>query len=215
MSTGALDPLIHNPERLRVVAILAALPGGDALSVARLQDMIGPAPGTLITRLHELGHAGYVRADRSRGHKAQTTVALTRGGRDALDRYTAVLRQLLEAASREHEPPAPGMRAGDADRDAVAAALSEHFAYGRLTLGELTARLDATLTATTHGELSRATRDLPDLTVPPAPVSPSRWKRQDQGTSPARAPGRADGEQSHALTAEAPAARRAGRGASD
>ena len=33
MSTGALDPLIHDPERIRIVATLAALPDGDALSV--------------------------------------------------------------------------------------------------------------------------------------------------------------------------------------
>ena len=31
MSASALDPLIHNPERLRVAATLPALPGGDAL----------------------------------------------------------------------------------------------------------------------------------------------------------------------------------------
>ncbi len=29
MSTGALDPLIHDPGRLGVVATLAALPAGD------------------------------------------------------------------------------------------------------------------------------------------------------------------------------------------
>jgi hypothetical protein len=189
MSTGALDPLIHNPDRLRVVAILAALPGGDALSVARLQDMIGLAPGTLITCLHELGHAGYVRAEKARGGRAQTTVTLTRGGRDALDHYTAVLRQLPEAAGQYHQAPAPGMRAGDADRDAVAAILSEHFAHGRLTLDELTARLDATLTAATHGELSQVTRDLPGLTVLPAPVSPSRRKRARPGHKPGQGPG--------------------------
>jgi hypothetical protein len=66
------------------------------------------------------------------------------------------------------EPLAPGTRAGDADRDAAAAALGEHFAQGRLTLDELSARLDATLTATTHGELSQAAQDLPDLTPFPA-----------------------------------------------
>jgi DNA-binding MarR family transcriptional regulator len=189
MTAEILDPLIHNSDRLRVVAILAALPGGDALSVARLQDMIGLTPGNLITRLHELGHAGYVRADRTRGDRAQTTVALTRSGRDALDRYTAVLRQLPEAASQNHQAPAPGMRAGDADRDAVAAALSEHFARGRLALDELITRLDATLIATTHGELSQVTWDLPDLTVPPAPVSPSRRKRARPGRKPAEGPG--------------------------
>jgi DNA-binding transcriptional ArsR family regulator len=44
MSTCALDPLIHDPERLRIVATLAALPHGDALTVTRLQDMIGLPP---------------------------------------------------------------------------------------------------------------------------------------------------------------------------
>jgi hypothetical protein len=66
------------------------------------------------------------------------------------------------------------VRAGDADRDAAAAALGEHFAQGRLTLDELDARLDATLTATTHGELAQAAWDLPDLTVRPARVSPGQ-----------------------------------------
>jgi hypothetical protein len=67
--------------------------------------------------------------------------------------------------------PAHGTRPGigaTADRDAAAAALGEHFAHGRLTLDEFNARLDATLTATTHGELSQAAQDLPDPTVFPA-----------------------------------------------
>jgi hypothetical protein len=41
MNTGALDPLLHHPGRLRFVATLAALPDGDALSVSRLRDTIG------------------------------------------------------------------------------------------------------------------------------------------------------------------------------
>jgi hypothetical protein len=174
MSTGALDPLIHDPERLRIVATLAALPDGDALSVTRLQDMIRLPPGGLITCLRELDHAGYVRTEKTGGDRAPTTVALTCQGRAALDRYTAALRQLPWVARQDHQAPAPGMRAGDADRDAAAAALGEHFAQGRLTLDELNARLDATLTATTHGELSQAARDLPDLTVL------SAWVRRAQ-----------------------------------
>jgi DNA-binding transcriptional ArsR family regulator len=51
MTTEALDPLIHAPVRLRIVAMLAALPDGDALSFTRLQDMIGLTPGNLITHL--------------------------------------------------------------------------------------------------------------------------------------------------------------------
>jgi DNA-binding PadR family transcriptional regulator len=189
MSTGPLDPLLHDPERLRVVATLATLPDGDALSVTRLQDMIRLPPGNLITCLRELGHAGYLRTGKTGGGRAQATVALTCQGRAALDRYTAVLRQLPRVARQDHQAPAPGVRAGDADRDAAAAALGEHFAQGRLTLGELNARLDATLAATTHGELSQAARDLPDLTVFPARVSFPRGRRARPGHKPGPAPG--------------------------
>jgi DNA-binding PadR family transcriptional regulator len=193
MSTGALDPLIHDPGRLRIVATLAALPDGDALSVTRLQDMIRLPPGSLITCLCELGRAGYLRTGKTGGGGAQTTVALTCDGRAALDRYTAALRQLPEEARPDRQAPPPGMRAGDADRDAAAAALGEHFAQGRLTLHELNARFDATLTATTHGELSQVTWDLPDLTVLSARVSLSRGKRARPGHKPGPAPGQGAG----------------------
>ena len=49
MSAEALDPLIHVPARLQIVAALAALPAGDQLSFKRLQDMIELTPGNLIT----------------------------------------------------------------------------------------------------------------------------------------------------------------------
>jgi DNA-binding MarR family transcriptional regulator len=161
MSTSALDPLIHNPQRLRIAATLAALPDGDTLSVSRLRTMIGLPPGSPIIGLPELGRAGYVRTHASIDDTAQSTVALTARGRAALNRYTTALTQPPGALIR----PAPGMRAGDADREAAAASLAEHFAQGRLTLDELIERLDATLTATTHGELAQAAQDLPDLTV--------------------------------------------------
>jgi hypothetical protein len=189
MSTGALDPLIHNPQRLRIVATLAALPGGDALTVTRLQEMTGLPSGSPVICLRELGHAGYVRTEMTGGDTAQATVALTCQGRAALDRYTAILRHLPEAAKQDHQAPAPGVRAGDADRDAAAAALAEHFAQGRLTFDELSARLDAALTATTHGELSRAAQDLPDLTMFSAQVRFPRRKRARPGHKPGKPPG--------------------------
>ena len=143
--------------------------------------MLGLTPGSQITRLRELDHAGYVRTEKTGDDTAQTTVALTCDGRAALDRYTAALRQLPRVTRQDHQAPAPYVRVGDADRDAAAAALGEHFAQGRLALDELDARLDATLTATTHGELSQAARDLPDLTVLSAQLSPARGKRATPG----------------------------------
>ena len=97
MTTDALDPLIHVPARLRIVATLAALPEGDTLSFTRLQDMIGLTPGNLITHLRKLEDAGYIGTVTTGTRPASlTTVALTREGRAALDSYTATLRDLLE-----------------------------------------------------------------------------------------------------------------------
>jgi DNA-binding MarR family transcriptional regulator len=161
--SAAFDPVIHKPVRLRIVATLAALPDGDALSVARLRDLTGLTPGILTARLRELDEAGYAATGQAaRGGQAQATVALTRQGRAALDRYVAVLRNRpSRLAGYDHGTPATHVRIGDSDRDATAAALGEHFAQGRLTLDELHVRLGTTLTATTYGELRQALRDLP------------------------------------------------------
>jgi DNA-binding transcriptional ArsR family regulator len=96
MTVEELDPLIHVPARLRIVATLAALPDGDTLSFTRLQDMIGLTPGNLITHLRKLEDAGYVDTEKTgNGQTSRTTFALTHQGRTALERYTAALRDLL------------------------------------------------------------------------------------------------------------------------
>jgi DNA-binding MarR family transcriptional regulator len=99
MTTNApngLDPLIHVPTRLRIVATLAALPDGGTLSFTRLQDMIGLTPGNLIIHLRKLEDADYVSSEKTgNGAGSKTTVALTPNGRKALDSYTQALRELL------------------------------------------------------------------------------------------------------------------------
>lgn len=96
MSADALDPLIHVPARLRIVATLAALGEGDALSFTRLQDMIELTPGNLITHLRRLEEAGYLRSEKTGGGAgSQTSVALTQRGRAALEGYREALRSLL------------------------------------------------------------------------------------------------------------------------
>jgi DNA-binding transcriptional ArsR family regulator len=97
MSQDELDPIIHVPARLRIMVTLAALPEGDNLSFTRLQDVIGLTPGNLITHLRKLEDAGYVRTEKTgSGVTARTSVYLTHDGRTALDRYTTVLRRLLD-----------------------------------------------------------------------------------------------------------------------
>ena len=96
MTLDALDPLIHAPARLQIMATLAALPDGDALSFTRLQDMIRLTPGNLITHLRRLEDADYLTSEKTgAGPASRTSVALTHRGRAALDDYTERLRGLL------------------------------------------------------------------------------------------------------------------------
>jgi DNA-binding transcriptional ArsR family regulator len=102
MTDAELDPVIHVPARLRIMITLATLPDGDDLSFTRLQDLIGLTPGNLITHLRKLEDAQYVTTVKSgRGVTARTAVSITRQGRSALDRYTAIVRDLLDSVSSE------------------------------------------------------------------------------------------------------------------
>jgi DNA-binding MarR family transcriptional regulator len=96
MTVEELDPLIHVPARLRIVATLAPLSDGDTLSFTRLQELTGLTPGNLISHLRKLEDADYIQIEKSgNGRGSLTSLALTRLGRAALDNYTATLRDLL------------------------------------------------------------------------------------------------------------------------
>jgi DNA-binding MarR family transcriptional regulator len=96
MTADELDPLIHAPARLRIVATLAALPKGDALSFTRLQDMLELTPGNLITHVRKLEDAGYLTSEKTgNGTASRTSIGLTGRGRAALEAYKAELRGLL------------------------------------------------------------------------------------------------------------------------
>jgi DNA-binding MarR family transcriptional regulator len=108
MTSGELDPLIHAPTRLKIVATLAALPDGDALSFTRLQDMLELTPGNLIIQLRKLEEAGYLGSEKTRnGSTQKTTVTLTPQGRKALAAYTQALRNLLGGLDEEARPANP------------------------------------------------------------------------------------------------------------
>jgi hypothetical protein len=71
-------------------------------------------------------------------------------------------QQQGQAAPRPYAEPAEGdLRASDADRERVAAALRDAYAEGRLDAEEHSQRLDAAYAAKTLGELVPLTRDLP------------------------------------------------------
>jgi hypothetical protein len=74
----------------------------------------------------------------------------------------------------------PEMRASDADRDRVAAALREHCAQGRIDVDELNDRLDGVYSARTLGDLQKVTDDLPEEDLYELPVP--AWRQ----STPAR-----------------------------
>ena len=101
-------------------------------------------------------------------------------------------------------PPGPhALRIGDAERDAAAADLGEHYAAGRLTFDELSERLDAAFSAKTFGQLARIMADLP---------GPGRlpWRAGPRGTGERPGPGPYRGDWQPARVHEPPADR-AGR----
>jgi len=80
-----------------------------------------------------------------------------------------------------------GLRIGDADREAAAAALREHFAQGRLTMEEFQHRLELVFAAKTDQDLAMITVDLPP-SVASLPSSPAgRGSSYDSGSRDRRA----------------------------
>jgi len=76
----------------------------------------------------------------------------------------------------------PGPRVPDADREAAAARLREHYAQGRLTLEEFHHRLDAVFKATTQSQLAAIARDLPRTeSRPPLPSTATGNGRERAG----------------------------------
>jgi hypothetical protein len=76
----------------------------------------------------------------------------------------------------------PDLRIGDAEREAAADHLREHFAEGRLTQEEFTDRLDGVFAAKTQSQLSAVSKDLPQPAARPSAPLPvaaaTGWDRE-------------------------------------
>lgn len=88
----SLDPVIHAPARLRIMASLAGLSDGDTIKFPRLQKVLDMTGGNLLTHLRKLEDAGYVRSEKA---GRTTMLALTSAGRAAFETYRQSLRDLL------------------------------------------------------------------------------------------------------------------------
>ena len=84
-----------------------------------------------------------------------------------------------------------GIRIGDAERNALAENLREHYAAGRLTMEEFQERLDAAFAAKTDLDVDKLTEDLPhsiSYTAPWPPRADGSLRVRPQGGGRRQAP---------------------------
>jgi DNA-binding MarR family transcriptional regulator len=95
-----LDPVIHAPKRLRIMAILTTF---DHVTFALLQQRLALAAPDLSKQLRALQEAGYVKTSKTgRGPGSETWVSMTRRGLKAYRQHVEALRAVIdtpEAAS--------------------------------------------------------------------------------------------------------------------
>jgi DNA-binding transcriptional ArsR family regulator len=90
---GDIDRVIHEPARLMVVALLAAVVEAD---FQYLRQATGLTQGNLSAHLSKLEEAGYVAIEKSfRGKYPLTICRLTERGTEVLNNYRKVIRAAL------------------------------------------------------------------------------------------------------------------------
>ena len=90
---GEFDRVIHEPARLMIVALLAAVAEAD---FQYLRQATGLTQGNLSAHLSKLEEAGYVAIEKTfRGKYPLTICRLTERGTEVLNNYRKVIRAAL------------------------------------------------------------------------------------------------------------------------
>lgn len=94
INVGSIDPLIHEPSRLMIMAQLYVVQSADFLFLQRQTQM---TPGNLSAHLRKLEDAGYVEITKEFiERKPHTALALTKKGRDAFKQYRRNIKQIAD-----------------------------------------------------------------------------------------------------------------------
>ncbi|QTE28607.1 MarR family winged helix-turn-helix transcriptional regulator [Pengzhenrongella sicca] len=90
-----LDPLLHEPARL---SILAALTPAEYIAFSALQRLIGVSKSALSKHISALADAGVVVITSSPADKRTRRIALTEFGRESFDTYLHRLEEIVRSA---------------------------------------------------------------------------------------------------------------------
>jgi DNA-binding MarR family transcriptional regulator len=92
-----MDEIIHQPMRLKIMAALNALPGGQAIEFPRLKSIVEATDGNLGAHIATLETAGYVATEKDfLGKKPRTRIRMTPVGRREFARHVEFLRDIIE-----------------------------------------------------------------------------------------------------------------------
>jgi DNA-binding MarR family transcriptional regulator len=92
-----LNEIIHQPARLRIMAILAAVSTERQVTFTYLKCALSLTDGNLGAHLHKLEEAGYLTITKTFvRQKPQTYVEITETGRQVFDEHRQALKEILE-----------------------------------------------------------------------------------------------------------------------
>lgn len=95
MNLDDLDPVIHAPKRLAVMAILAS----STADFRFLRDHLGVTDSDLSKQMSALERAGYVRPAKTRGPGGSTWYRITKTGTTAYQQHLAALNSIVAGPS--------------------------------------------------------------------------------------------------------------------
>ena len=94
-----LDPVVHQPARLRIMGALCGLAAAEQVDFGYLKSKLKLTDGNLGAHLTTLEESGYIEVEKTFvGKKPKTFVAVTKAGRRAFDGHVAALRVIMAAA---------------------------------------------------------------------------------------------------------------------
>jgi len=95
---AAINEVIHQPVRLRIMAMLDTLAPEMQVKFNSVKDTFELTDGNLGAHLHKLEEAGYITITKTFvRNKPQTYIEITLAGRQAFAEHRAALREILES----------------------------------------------------------------------------------------------------------------------
>jgi DNA-binding MarR family transcriptional regulator len=99
-----LDPIIHQPVRLQIMAALNALGDKESLNFTYLKGVTGATDGNLGAHLLKLEESGYLSQERAFvNRKPRTYIRATEKGRASFKEHVEALKNLLEPRRQMNE----------------------------------------------------------------------------------------------------------------